>query len=60
MKKTYWFDPGACQYLGSVFEEVANALTNGTCPGRHMAVVIYETDNNEDPLRKSGGGAKEY
>ncbi len=56
--KVYWFDPGADRYLGIMLEDVANALTNGSCPGWHFAVV-YEIDDDEDPLRKSGG-AKEF
>ena len=57
--KTYWFDPGADRYIGIVLEDVANALTNGTVPGWHYAVV-YEIDDDEDPLWESGGGQRNF
>ena len=54
-KKVIWFDPGACRYIATTFEDVAGTLANGTVPGYH-AGVCYEADNTEDPLWKRGGG----
>ena len=39
---SYWIDPGAHRYAGTSLENVANAVTNGTCPGWHMAVAYCE------------------
>ena len=36
---SYWIDPGAHRYAGTSLENVANAVTNGTCPGWHMGVA---------------------
>lgn len=51
----YWLDPGAARYLGTVLEDVANALANGTCPGWHGA-IFYETNNTESKTRQGRGG----